>query len=769
MPEIDRIDDSPASGSLDVLLQPPDQGLLSSMAAALTALVADPNLHSGDLPRFAQRVCLAISQLAGISDAVVYLFDQARGVAVPIGFESCRRLELEAAGVLGELALADYPDYTQASLSGRCLYATDVATAPWYGAFYADVLQPLQVLSLADVPILADATVKGTLSVAGTDKPVLWDSSWQSFLQAAAQLIGQCYLAGDRARKSVLVEHSERLLADAQELAHLGSWRAELQPKSLWWSTRCFQLLGESPESFTPSLENFIERVHQEDREAYETRWRLAIAGEARHHDCEYRVRHRAGHWRTLRERGRVVRNPEGQVSSIWGCSQDVTEERELQQRVLRDLTQDRLTGLMNRPGLEKALNGVWPQLVQNHSTLTLALIDLVDFSDINWSLGASAGDRVLSEIGRRLHTLGGSSLVARLSGDVFAMVFLQTDQEVIFSHLTTVMTQVAYPVEIGDANIKLFARVGFASAPIHGRELSTTLAAAELALMKAKSSFANLPVGFREEFREQAAHQFGLVSKMHAGLLRGEFSVHYQPVVRSDGGDVVGAEALLRWCHEGQWIPPAAFIPTAEVAGLINDLGAFLVEQVTMQISAWRRDGWVVPRISMNVSPRQLVDPKLMETLDACLERHGVHAADIAIELTESGSVADIQSSREFMLNLRQRGIATCIDDFGTGLSSMQYLAELPLSVLKIDRSFVKKLHSNEGKYRSLVAGMIDMAHQIGLKVVAEGVEYGWQREFLAECRCDYVQGYLIGRPASADEFRRWLDEAPAAGRQAR
>jgi len=214
----------------------------------------------------------------------------------------------------------------------------------------------------------------------------------------------------------------------------------------------------------------------------------------------------------------------------------------------------------------------------------------------------------------------------------------------------------------------------------------------------------------------------------------------------------------LLRWQHSGKSISPSEFIPVAEMAGLADEIGDLVIAGVTRQIATWRRAGLVAPRVAVNISPLQILSGRAVEMLATALASEGLDAGAIAVELTESGAVSQVEATREFVNEMQSRGIATYIDDFGTGLSSLQYLAELPLQSLKIDRSFVAKLTQKSGSYGSLVVGVIRMAHELGLTVVAEGVETEWQREFLEDSGCDYIQGFLTGRPMSATDFEKLL-----------
>jgi len=735
-----------------------DQSRHSTMAAGFAELATHTALHTGDRDRFSMAICHVLIRFRDFDDVTIFRFDLDRRAAIPMAYASRREAQFLESGVISELAFDAYPEYTMVSLSGRCLFSRDVSTSSWYGRFYDDVLAPLQIKSLADIPIFSGGVVIGNLSVASTQVHVEWDDSWQSFLQSLAQMQGQCQLAHEKNCIEFEREATFRQLQDAQRLSALATWRLDIDSNALIWSDECFQLLGETDASFDPTIRSLIERIHSEDQARYRTTWGESIAGAESVNSVDYRIRHADGRWRWFRERGRIIRDPDGVATSIWGCSQDVTRDRELEQEVASVRHQDQLTHLLSRLGFEQQLTQQLEAVLRGEGVCALAVVDLIGFAEINMILGTVAGDRILQTVADRLQLACPGMNVGRLGGDVFAVAIPSIDRNEVASLLAKVTQLIADPVNVFDVPLTIAVRVGVAFAPSHARSLAEALSTADLALAHAKQTKASAPVIFREDFRRGAEHRFQVARKLRDAVCRRELQIFYQPVYDCRGVNVVTAEALLRWQHSGKSISPSEFIPVAEMAGLADEIGDLVIAGVTRQIATWRRAGLVAPRVAVNISPLQILSGRAVEMLATALASEGLDAGAIAVELTESGAVSQVEATREFVNEMQSRGIATYIDDFGTGLSSLQYLAELPLQSLKIDRSFVAKLTQKSGSYGSLVVGVIRMAHELGLTVVAEGVETEWQREFLEDSGCDYIQGFLTGRPMSATDFEKLL-----------
>ena len=301
-------------------------------------------------------------------------------------------------------------------------------------------------------------------------------------------------------------------------------------------------------------------------------------------------------------------------------------------------------------------------------------------------------------------------------------------------------------------------ASIGIAVFPADGDSASILLKNADTALHKAKGSGRNRCQFFAPAMQDAVQQRMSLETGLRAAIDGDCFRVVYQPQHALKGGELVGAEALLRW-HDPALgdVPPGRFIPAAEEAGLIVPINRIVMAKVLAQIALWRARGLDPPRISINVAAEQLREPGFEDELCEQLERHGVPTAAICLELTEGTLLQDLAGAAEMLARLKQRGIAVSIDDFGTGYSSLSYLSRLPIHELKVDQSFVQGIASEPGK-RSIIGAIVDMAHALGITVLAEGIETEPQLTFLREHDCEMGQGYLFHRPLPLDDFERLI-----------
>lgn len=434
----------------------------------------------------------------------------------------------------------------------------------------------------------------------------------------------------------------------------------------------------------------------------------------------------------------------------------------------LRYAQYDKLTGLPNRDSLLDALDRYIRIARETDECVGLLLINLERFKQINESFGFDTGDRLLQSIARRLQTrLRDNDYLARVGNDEFAVVTQATraDQSrAWYSRLATrLLDAVREPIEAGDTMISPKARIGAAIYPLDATVPDELLNCANVAVNAAQRSGMGAVVRFDADLLGTGRERMALESRLERALKRGEFTLHYQPIVNLSTGDLAGLEALIRWPGpDGRMEPPSRFIPVAEEAGLIVDIGAWVLEEACRQWQDWSENGLEAPWISVNVSARQLGQPSLGRRFKSILDRHGVPASALKVEITESAMLDHPRDTAAHLTKLRDIGIAIAVDDFGTGYSSLSHLKTLPLDALKIDRSFILDLESNE-QSRTIVASTIQLAHELGLTVVAEGVEEQAVTVHLKSLGCEMAQGFLIARPLPADELETggWLRAA--------
>jgi diguanylate cyclase (GGDEF)-like protein len=419
----------------------------------------------------------------------------------------------------------------------------------------------------------------------------------------------------------------------------------------------------------------------------------------------------------------------------------------------------DQLTGLANRTLFMERVDQYLRGAAESRRQLAVFLIDLERFKDINDALGRSAGDAVLRHTAEWLTAnAGDAGLLARLGADQFAAVMpivtQRSDVERLIEKWLAAFLE--HPFRLDDAVFRIAGKVGVALFPDDGTDADTLLKNAEAALKKAKSS-SNPYLFYAAPMNEAVASRLTLESRLRQALDKSEFELYYQPKVNLASGKVVSAEALLRWNdpHTGI-VPPGKFIPILEETGLINAVGRWVLRKAIEDHLRWRRMGLAAVRVAVNVSPMQLRNRRFVEELTSKVAIDVNAAAGLELEITESLIMEDVKHSIASLRAIRALGITVAIDDFGTGFSSLSYLARLPVDSLKIDRSFVIDMTTGpEGL--ALISTIINLAHSLRLKVVAEGVETEEQLRLLTLLNCDEMQGFLFSRaiPAAIFEAR--------------
>jgi diguanylate cyclase (GGDEF)-like protein len=423
-----------------------------------------------------------------------------------------------------------------------------------------------------------------------------------------------------------------------------------------------------------------------------------------------------------------------------------------------REITYDTLTGLWNRRTMSRTLD----QLVAAGEDVAVVVIDIDDFKNVNDCAGPSAGDLLLCEMAERLRqSVSPPDLVARVGGDEFAVVFRDGGRpDGAVSSLTPVLATLAAPFTVGSSVRKLTVSAGIAT-PEHASNGSDLLGNANLAMHTAKRRGKNRYADFEPEVRADAVKRIELMAELEHSVSRGELVLHYQPLFRLDDGSLVGAEALIRWQHPTRGLlAPNVFIPIAESGAHIETIGAWVLREAT-RFTAALIDSQVVDsdfHVAVNVAARQLYGDRFIETLDEALEQAPLAPSSLVIELTES-SLIDIGHALPTLSAIRARGIRIAVDDFGTGYSSLSYLHQLPLDILKVDRSFVAQMDRTV-ELRAMTRAIVSIGHSLGLATVAEGVERPAQLDELRTCGCTAAQGYLWSPPVPGAELIQMLSE---------
>jgi diguanylate cyclase (GGDEF)-like protein/PAS domain S-box-containing protein len=447
-----------------------------------------------------------------------------------------------------------------------------------------------------------------------------------------------------------------------------------------------------------------------------------------------------------------------GQLTHWVAFLRDVTAAKHQVTSLRHQATHDALTGLPNRALLfesfEKAIDGARA----SGSTLALMLMDLDRFKEVNDTFGHHFGDALLKQVAFRLQNqIRGEDVVARLGGDEFAMLLPgAVDSSTPAVTARRILNTLEQQFVIEGQVLEVGASIGIALYPEHGTDARTLLRRADVAMYTAKQKQSGYSF-HREDADSGSADQLSLAVELRGAIERNELELYYQPKLHMQSGLMTRCEVLMRWNHPRRGLlGPAAFIPLAERTGLIRSLTDWLLDRALEQCSRWREAGAPI-HVAINISAKSLLDQSLPEKVEDALARWGVDARFLKIEITESSIMADPAHALAILSMLQSMGVRLSVDDFGTGYSSLTHLRELPIDEIKVDKSFVMGMATSDADL-AIVRTVIDLAHNLGKQVCAEGVETedAWQK--LRDLRCDLAQGFWIARPMPAAELMQWL-----------
>lgn len=455
-----------------------------------------------------------------------------------------------------------------------------------------------------------------------------------------------------------------------------------------------------------------------------------------------------------------AIRNSQGEISHYVAVFYDITDIKRGEEQLHYQAYHDALTGLPNRQLFIDRLETALAHARRSDIQMAVLFLDMDNFKNINDSLGHNVGDLFLQEVGKILERCSREEdTVARVGGDEFIMLLSEVRGERdAFEVARRIVASFAQPIVLQEHELFAGASIGISIFPGDGRDAETLIKNADLAMYRAKAAGKNNYQLFTESMNEQVTRRLVLENDLRRALERQEFEVLYQPKVDIDSGTIAGCEALVRWRRDGELVSPVEFIPLAEETGLIVPIGEWVLQTACKEAGIWRERGYPVS-VAVNLSPRQFHEKDLVEKVVAMLEETGLTPAALELEITEGIVMDDVAEAIRTLRALREQGILFAIDDFGTGYSSLQYLKQLPLDSLKIDRAFIRDLPGDE-EDAAIAAATISMAHSLGLKVVAEGVETEAQLYFLQQRGCELFQGYLFSKPVDAETFFRYLEE---------
>ena len=549
---------------------------------------------------------------------------------------------------------------------------------------------------------------------------------------------------------------SEERYALAARGANDGLWDWDVVQGTVYYSRRWKAMLGLSEDEVRPDIEEWLGRVHPDDIDRVRGRITAHLEGKTHHFECEYRLRGRDGSYRWMLSRAVAVRGEDGQPARMAGSQTDIHKRKQDEQQLLHDAFHDAMTELPNRAlFMDRLRNAIRRAKRSEAYRLAVVFLDVDRFKIVNDSLGHNAGDELLKAIARRLEAcLRPGDTVARFGGDEFTMLLEDIGQAGQATKVAErVQMELAVPFRLQGQEVFATASMGIAYAGSGYARPEDLLRDADNAMYRAKSLGRSRYEVFDSAMHTHAVATLRMEAELRRAIERDELVLHYQPIVALANGRVSGFEALVRWRHpERGLVEPLEFIPMAEETGLIVPLGQWVLREVCRQIRAWSDHADRPSRlpVSANLSSRQFNQPDLVGIVREALASAGARPDGLRLEVTESAVMESGPAARHVLGELKALGIQLSIDDFGTGYSSLSYLHQFPVDTLKIDQSFVSRLDATSQNLE-IVRTIVMLAHNLGMDVIAEGVETQDQAQQLRRLGCEFAQGFLYSRPVEA------------------
>jgi diguanylate cyclase (GGDEF)-like protein/PAS domain S-box-containing protein len=597
------------------------------------------------------------------------------------------------------------------------------------------------------------------------------DGSWRDIEGAATDLRHDPAVRGvlligrdvtERVRVEEALRHSETRFRSLAATAPVGIVLADLDGTITYVNERLKQIF----EPFE-KRRDWRDLIHPDDRPSVEREMAAARKNDKVEFVTQFRMLTSAGATRWVDVRSVGLWSPARSLEGFVATVDDITERKEFEARLAYQAMHDPLTGLPNRALLEDRLAQALARARRRREPLAVLFLDLDLFKLVNTSYGHRNADHLLSQVGRRLQgSMRTSDTVARIGGDEFVIVAESATATQAEDLAARVLDNLRTPFMVEDSEVLVGASIGIATG--HGTENADELIRrADAAMYAAKGRGRGQAVSYRTGLDPRNSQLETTTALGHA-IERDELTLHYQPIIDLVTGETVRLEALVRWQHpERGLLLPAEFIPAAEQSGLILPLGAWVLEQACSQLRTWTRTGQVPgeTRVAVNVSAHQLDQTDFVAKVTTTLERVGLEASNLQIEITETALVQDLTSSAGKLEKLNRAGVRLAVDDFGTGYASLSQLKRLPVQNIKIDHSFIDGLPDDPDD-KAITSAMIRMAHELGLSVTAEGVETSAQRDLLRALGCNAAQGFLFARPQPSSEAEAWFTSSSGGHR---
>jgi diguanylate cyclase (GGDEF)-like protein/PAS domain S-box-containing protein len=571
----------------------------------------------------------------------------------------------------------------------------------------------------------------------------------------------------DKEELESLAEREERY-ALVVNSTNDGLWDWDLGANQISFCFRWKKMIGYSQDEIGTSPDEWFKRIHPDDVETVEADVTAHLLGLTPQFQNEHRIRHRDGSYRWILCRGMAVWDTNREAYRMAGSITEITEQKEAEEQLLHNAFHDSLTGLPNRILFMNKLKKLLAKVNEEDYLFAILFLDLDRFKVINDSLGHHIGDQLLIALSQRLNTaIRPGDMVARLGGDEFAIILDRiksiNDATQAANRLQQDLTA---PFKLSGHEVFVSASIGISHSLVPYNSPEEFIRNADIAMYRAKEngrgSFELFDIGMQERVTERLQLEIDL----RRALSHKEFQMHFQPIISLENWRIMGFEALIRWKHpENGFISPLKFIPIAEETGLIIQIGQWVLLESCKQIRLWQEKYPSNPplTISVNLSGIQFCDPNLIPSIKEILAETNLDASCLKIEITESAIIENIDAATDILNKLKELGIKISLDDFGTGYSSLSYLHRFPIDTLKIDRSFVMAM--NMSKNAEIVSTILTLAKNLGMDVIAEGVETREQMIQLTGMKCEYVQGYMLSKPMDGESMGKLIEETYQKG----